>query len=108
MSTPEQKKNTRLIWFVPVAFIICGVLANVVGDMLFICMIYGPHAYFDEGLRIAKHKPYTLSTGAVLSTNLWSLGWFVDAILWLGFVILFMYALAGISAVFRRCSLRRQ
>ena len=107
MHTPDEKKwSTRLIWFVPVVFIVCGALANIVGDMLFICMVYGPRSYFDEGLRIEKHKPYTLSTGAVLSSNLGSLGWFIDVVLWLGFVILIMYLLSGISAVFKRFTLK--
>jgi len=107
MQTAGQKKSTRLIWFVPIVFIVCGALANIVGDMVFICMIYGPHAYFDDGLRIAKHKPYTFSTGTVLSTNLDFLGWFIDAILWLGFVVLCTYGPKIISAKSRQFMLRR-
>ena len=106
MSAPQQKKSTNSVWFLPVVVIVGGVLANFVGDMLFICILYGPHTYFGEGLRIAKHKPYTLSTGTVLSTNLASLGWFTDAVLWLGFVILFMYILKCVSRVLRRFILR--
>lgn len=102
MTATERKRNSRLVWFVPLAIILCSSLANFVGDMIFICFAYGPHAYFDQGVRIVKHKPYTLSTGAVLSDNLNFLGWFTDTVLWLGFVILFMYALVGVYEMFRR------
>ncbi|MDB6109045.1 MAG: hypothetical protein JWR69_795 [Pedosphaera sp.] len=63
-------------------------VANAVGDMLLICAVYGRDAYFKEGLRIVKHKPFTLSTGIVFSQKLDQLGWLLDTVLWLGFVFL--------------------
>jgi hypothetical protein len=76
------------IWlYLPVS-LVCGAVGDFLGDLLFICMQYGHRAYFDNGLRIAKHKPrYTLSTGIVLSENLTTLGWFLDCIIWLGLSI---------------------
>jgi len=78
----------------------------MIGDMVLICMHYGSDAYFEQGLRIAKHKPYTLSTGVVLSSNLSTLGWFVDTCLWIGLVAASMYLLGGVASLFTRMKQR--
>jgi hypothetical protein len=106
MQRPAKKKYDRLIWFVPPVALLCGALGNVVGDMILICAVYGRAAYFEQGLRIEKHKPYTLSNGVVLSNNLDSLGWFINTVLWLGLTILSLYILAGLFSLFKRIKQR--
>ena len=96
MPGPEKKTYDRLVWFVPVLLFVCAPVANAIGDMVLVCAVYGPDAYFHHGLRVAKHKPFTLSTGAVLSKNLDVLGWVIDTALWLGLVLLSLTLLAGL------------
>jgi len=54
----------------------------------------------DQGLRIIKHKPFTLSTGVVLSEHLNELGWLLSTALWLGLTILFVWILARVFSAF--------
>lgn len=101
-STPQGKKYKRLVWFIPPVALLCAAFGNFLGDMILICAIYGRAAYFDHGLRIAKHKPYTLSSGIVLSDYMDELGWLIDSTLWLGLTILFLYIISGIYSLFQR------
>src|SRR5260221_9267365 len=102
MPKPDKQKIGRLVWFVPPIALVCAVLGNLVGDMILICAVYGREAYFDHGLRIVKHKPFTLSTGVVLSEHLNELGWLLSAILWLGLTILFVWILTRVFSAFGR------
>jgi hypothetical protein len=62
---------------------VVGVLSMPLGDMAFICLEYGHNAYFAEGLRFIKHKPFTLSTGVVISDNLATFAFLLSAAIWL-------------------------
>lgn len=90
--TNDRKKEFP-IWVTVVVVFTCGVAANFLGDVIFVCLVYGPDAFFKQGVYIAKHKPYTLSTGAVLSDNLSTIGWALNGIIWIGLVIVTMLIL---------------
>jgi hypothetical protein len=102
MPKPDEQKIGRLVWFVPPIALVSAVLGNLVGDMILICAVYGPQAYFAQGLRIVKHKPFTLSTGVVLSEHLNEVGWLLSATLWLGLTILFVWILTRVFSAFGR------
>jgi len=95
----DKLKYERFGWFVlPLAFV-CTLPATVIGDMILICWVYGPDAYFKQGLRLIKHKPSTLSTGVVLSSGLDQLSFVIISVLWAGFIILGMYLLMGLYSI---------
>jgi hypothetical protein len=102
MPRPEKKKYDRLVWFVLPLMVMCAPVANAIGDMILVCVVYGPDAYFKDGLRVMQHKPFTLSTGAVLSQELGGLGWFIDTAVWLGLVFLSMCILGAIYTRIKR------
>lgn len=87
-----------------------GVIATGVsmylGDVIFICLKYGRHAYFVEGLRFIKHKPYTLSTGEVLSQGVGSLIWLLSIAIWLTIIVSTAFLLIIASRLFRRLQVR--
>ena len=77
MPNHDKKGYGRLGWLVVVPILLaCAALGNFLGDMILICAVYGRQAYFEQGLRVVKHKPFTLSTGVVLSQHLDELGSF--------------------------------
>jgi hypothetical protein len=49
-----------------VAAFVTSFFAAQIGDALFVMLIFGPHAFFDEGLRVANWKHGTLSNGTAL------------------------------------------
>jgi hypothetical protein len=101
MPKPEKNRYGRLGWFVPPIMLACAALGNVIGDMILICGVYGRQAYFEQGLRIVKHKPFTLSTGVVLSQHLDEIGWLIDVVLSLGLTILCVWVLTRAATAFR-------
>ena len=101
MPKPDKTRYGRLVWFVPPIMLVCAAVGTVLGDMILICAVYGWQAYFEQGMRIVKHKPFTLSTGAVLSQHLNELGFLIDTVLWLGLTILFVWILTGVASVCR-------
>jgi len=72
------------------------------GDMAFICLKYGRRAYFADGLRFVKHKPYTLSTGEVLPQDTGFFAWLVSVAIWLALTIAIVATLVGVSKLLRR------
>ncbi len=79
----------------------CAALGNFLGDMILICAVYGRQAYFEQGLRVVKHKPFTLSTGVILSQYLDELGFLIDAALWMGLTILSFWILTRMETAIR-------
>ena len=100
--TDKRQFNRRLVWCLPPVALVCAALGNFLGEMIFIFAVYGREAYFQRGLRIVKHKPFTLSTGIVLSNNLSFLCWLIDAVLWLVLIFLSMWILTGLVSMFPR------
>jgi hypothetical protein len=47
-----------------VAIIICSYFSAVIGDALLVMILYGPHAFFVEGIRVTDWKHGVLSNGA--------------------------------------------
>jgi hypothetical protein len=84
----EKKSYPGRSWLIGFSIFVYAPLGRVLGDMLFICAIYGREAYFDKGLYIIKHKPFTLSTGPVLSENLSTLCALLEAVIWISLVLL--------------------
>ena len=84
----KKQPLDRLVWFVPVCAFVCGPVANMIGDLFYICIRYGSDAYFEKGLRFVKHKPFTLSNGSILSNDAGFVVFLIDATLWIGFVLL--------------------
>ena len=102
MSSREQRRVGWIGWSVLPISLVAGALSMTLGDMLFICLKYGHRAYFEEGLPIVKHKPYTLSTGVVLSQNLATFAWLTDTVIWLALVISAVGLLVWLSSLSRR------
>lgn len=102
MSSTEQRRVGWIGWSVLPISLVAGALSMTLGDMLFICLKYGHRAYYEEGLRIVKHKPYTLSTGVVLSSNLATMAWLIDITIWLALVISAVGLLMRLSSLSRR------
>jgi len=88
----------------PILFV-AGALSMTLGDMAFICLKYGHNAYFAEGLRFIKHKPFTLSTGVIISNNLATLAMLLDTAIWLGLSIGAVALLIGLDSLLRRLRL---
>lgn len=63
-------------------------ISFMLGDMIFICAVYGSDAYFEDGLRLVKHKPETLSTGVKLSANRGTLEFFIVMAVWFSLICL--------------------
>jgi hypothetical protein len=105
---PNDTQPPRWIGWItlPIGMIAAGV-SMILGDMLFICLKYGRHAYFDEGLRFIKHKPYTLSNGLELSQDMGSLVWIVSVAIWLAIIVGTVAVLVGISKLLRGVRKRR-
>lgn len=106
-----SKETERVGWIGWTTFVI-GILAMGIsmqlGDMVFICLKYGQRAYFTEGLRFVKHKPYTLSNGVVLTQDAGTLPWLASVVIWLGFIVGTAALLAGGARLFRRFRVRSQ
>lgn len=100
MPRPDKQKYRRLVWFVPPIALVCAAVGTFLGDMILVCAVYGREAYFEQGLRIVKHKPFTLSTGVVLSGHLNALGWLIDTALWLGLTVLCVWLLTRVADAF--------
>ena len=98
-------KDTEPRWIswiiLPIAFVAMGV-SMYLGDMAFICLKYGHRAYFVEGLRFIKHKPYTLSNGEILSQDTEFLAWLASVVIWLALTIAIVAILVGVSRLLRR------
>jgi hypothetical protein len=65
--------------------------------MVFICLKYGRRAYFKEGLRFIKRKPYTLSNGVVFSQDQVLFLWLVSIVIWLALIIGTVAVLVAVS-----------
>jgi hypothetical protein len=91
-----------ITWSVLPILFVAGALSMPLGDMAFICLKYGHNAYFAEGLRFIKHKPFTLSTGVVISENLATLAWLLSTVIWLALSIGAVGTLIGLSSFLRR------
>ena len=106
MSTRDTTHPRWIGWVtLPVAFIAMGV-SMYLGEMVFICLKYGQRAYFTEGLRFVKHKPYTLSNGVVFSQNEGSLVWLISIAIRLAMIIGTVAVLVSVSRLFRKIRLR--
>jgi hypothetical protein len=106
MSSKDTREVPWIGWVtLPVAFVATPV-AVYLGDMLFICLKYGHRAYFAEGLRFIKHKPYTLSNTVVLSQDAGFLAWLVSAAIWVALIVATVSVLVAMSALFRRIRAR--
>src|SRR5580765_7954349 len=102
MAVTEMRHPRWITWsLLPIA-LIAGAISIPLGDMAFICLKYGQRAYVTEGLRFVKHKPYTLSTGEVLSQDVGSLAWLVSTAIWLLLIFATVIALTRLSALFSR------
>lgn len=104
---PEKRKYEGLTWLAIVFIFLYMPISTALGDMILICVKYGSQAYFREGLRIVKHKPYTLSTGVTLSENLSFLGFLIGTGLWMLLVILSL-AIACPLCIRVKSSIRRR
>ena len=71
-------------------------LADKIGSMAFICVIYGKDAYFRECLRAVSLRPTVLSNGETLSIHLSNLRlWMTSVVLlcmWLFVVFIVLWA----------------
>src|SRR5690242_10279792 len=91
-----------ITWSVLPILYVVGQLSMPLGDMAFICLKYGHNAYFAEGLRFIKHKPFTLSTGVVISNNLATLAGLLSAAIWLALSFCAVGLLIGLNSLLRR------
>ena len=91
-----------ITWSVLPIFYVVGALSMPLGDMAFICLKYGHNAYFAEGLRFIKRKPFTLSTGVVLSQNLATLAMLLSTAIWLALSFCTVALLIGLHSLLRR------
>ena len=89
----------------PIGIIAAGASLHL-GDMAFICLKYGHRAYFAEGLRFIKHKPYTLSNGVVFSVDQGFPVWLVSIAIWLALIVGTVSLLVAVSALLRRIRAR--
>ena len=102
MSATDTTHPRWISWVIlPVALIAMGV-SMYLADMVFICVKYGRRAYFDEGLRFIKHKPYTLSNGVVFSQDQGFVVWLISIAIWLALSIATVAVLVGVSKIFRK------
>jgi hypothetical protein len=95
-----------ITWSVLPILLGAGVISMSLGDMAFICLKYGHNAYFTEGLRFIRHKPFTLSTGVVISDNLATLAWLLSTAIWLALSVGAVGSLIGLSSLLRRLRLQ--
>jgi hypothetical protein len=69
MPRPDNKKYQSLSWLAIPIGIICFILARVFSEMILLSWLYGPRAYFHDGLHIAKYKPHY-----ILSNSFYTIG----------------------------------
>jgi hypothetical protein len=98
----DSRHPRWITWSVLPVLLVAGALSMPLGDMAFICLKYGHNAYFTEGLRFIKHKPFTLSTGVVISDNLATLAWLLSTAIWLALTIGVVALLISLSSLMRR------
>jgi hypothetical protein len=84
MTKQEKIDNKLATWTFLPCILICVPLAGAIAEFIFICIVYGRDAYLRDGLRIVKFKPYTLSTGVIISDNLGTLAWAIFVFVFFG------------------------
>ena len=106
MSVKDTTHPRWISWVIlPVAFVAMGV-SMYLSDIVYICLKYGRRAYFEEGLRFVKHKPYTLSNGVVFSQDQGFVVWLISIVIWLALTIGTVAVLAGVSNLLRKIRVR--